>query len=75
MEDNSDLVDYIKDVRMLIADSIDTLLELEYETSSDDEDRIVPINSVIELVDMSLDVNHSEKLKRAESELMKRQPF
>lgn len=75
MEDNSDLVDYIKDVRMLIADSIDTLLELEYETSSDDEDRIVPINSVVELVDMSLDVNNSEKLKRAESELMKRQPF
>lgn len=75
MEDNADLVDYIKDVRMLIADSIDTLLELEYDATSEYEDRIVPVNSVVDLVDMSLDVNYSEKLKRAESELMKRQPL
>lgn len=72
MNDNSDLVDYIKELRMILADSIDTLLNLEYETVYEKDEEIIPINNVVELVDMSYDVANSVKLKQAESELMKR---
>jgi hypothetical protein len=75
MNDNSDLVDYIKDVRMIIADSIDTLLNLEYEAIYEKDEDIVPINNVVELIDMSFDVGHVEKIKQAESDLLKRQPI
>ena len=75
MSDNSDLVDYIKETRMILADSLDALLNLEYEALYEKDEELVPINNVVELVDMSLDVSHSEKLKQAESELLKRQPI
>ncbi len=75
MSDNSDLVDYIKETRMILADSLDVLLNLEHEALYEKDEELVPINNVVELVDMSLDVSHSEKLKQAESELLKRQPI
>jgi hypothetical protein len=74
MGDNSDLVDYIKETRMILADSLDVLLNLEHDALYEKDEELVPINNVVELVDMSLDVAHSEKLKQAESELLKRQP-
>ncbi|HEX9844966.1 MAG TPA: hypothetical protein VGA92_00715 [Candidatus Nitrosotenuis sp.] len=75
MSDNSDLVDYIKETRLILADSLDVLLNLEHEALYEKDEELVPINNVVELVDMSLDVSHSEKLKQAESELLKRQPI
>jgi hypothetical protein len=75
MSDNSDLVDYIKETRMILADSLDVLLNLEYEALYEKDEELIPINNVVELVDMSLDVAHSEKLKQAESEFLKRQPI
>jgi hypothetical protein len=75
MSDNSDLVDYIKETRMILADSLDVLLNLEYEVLYEKDEELVPINNVVELVDMSLDVAHAEKLKQAESEFLKRQPI
>ena len=75
MSDGADLVDYVKEVRMILADSIDTLLNLECEALNEKDEKVVPVSSVIELVDMSYDVAESQKLKNAESELMKRQPF
>ncbi len=75
MNDSSDLVDYIKEVRIILADSLDTLLNLEYETLYEKDEELVSVNNVVELIDMSLDVARSEKLKHAESELLKRQPI
>ncbi|CAE6499173.1 MAG: hypothetical protein QXE84_05295 [Candidatus Nitrosotenuis sp.] len=72
MSENSDVVDYIKEVRMILADSIDTLLNLQYDLCYDKDDEIVPINSAVELVDMSYDLSHSEKLKKAETEFLRR---
>ncbi len=74
MNDGADLVDYIKEVRIILADSIDTLLNLESDTL-DEKYEVVPITSAAELVDMSYDVAESQKIKSAEAELMKRQPF
>jgi hypothetical protein len=75
MNDRSDLVDYIKEVRMILADSIDILLNLEYDTIYEKDEELVPVNNIVELVDMSFDVAHSEKLRQAESEFLKRQPI
>ena len=75
MNDGADIVDYVREVRMILADSIDTLLNLEYDVLIEKDDDVVPISSAIELVDMSYDVAESQKLKSAEAELMKRQPF
>jgi hypothetical protein len=75
MNDDSDLVDYIKEVRLIIADSIDELLNLEYEALYEKDDDLIPINNLVEIVDMSYDLGRTEKLKQAESELLKRQPI
>ncbi|CDI05639.1 hypothetical protein [Candidatus Nitrosotenuis uzonensis] len=72
MSENSDVVDYIKEVRLILADSIDTLLNLQYDLCYDKDDEIVPINNAVELVDMSYDLSHSEKLKKAETEFLRR---
>lgn len=74
MSDNSDVVDYIREVRMILADSIDTLLNLQHDMTEVDEE-ITPVESVVELVDMGYDVALSEKLKKAETEFLKREPF
>ncbi len=73
MNDGLDLVDYIKEVRMILADSIDTLLNLECDALCEKDEALVPINNAIELVDMSYSVADSEKIKNAESEFLKRQ--
>jgi len=75
MSDGADLVDYIREVRMIFADSIDTLLNLESDALDEKQEEIVLITSAAELVDMSYDVAESQKMKSAEAELMKRQPF
>lgn len=69
------MVDYIKEVRLIIADSIDELLNLEYEALYEKDDDLIPINNLVEIVDMSYDLGRTEKLKQAESELLKRQPI
>jgi hypothetical protein len=73
MNDSSDLVDYIKEVRLILADSIDTLLNLEYDVLYEKDDEIVLVSSVVDLVNMSYDVAETEKLKNAESGLLERQ--
>ena len=75
MSDNADVVDYIREVRMILADSIDTLLNLQYDLSQDEDEQITPITNVVELVDMSYDVSYSQQIKGAQEEFMKREPF
>lgn len=75
MNDDSDLVDYIRDVRLILADSIDALLNLEYDTDDEEDETISPIHSVVELVDMSYDVAQAEKIKQAQSRFLEREPF
>lgn len=72
MSENTDIVDYIRELRMVLADSIDVLLNLQFEVD-DKEDELVPVTSAVDLVDMSYDVAHSSRLKMAESEFLKRQ--
>ncbi|MEM3007984.1 MAG: hypothetical protein QXW37_07815 [Candidatus Nitrosotenuis sp.] len=71
MSETHDIVDYIKELRMVLADSIDVLLNLQFE--EDNEDELISITSVVDLVDMSYDVARASRLKTAESEFLKRQ--
>lgn len=75
MSDNADVVDYIREVRMILADSIDTLLNLQHDIYEDKDEEITPVTSVVELVDMSYDVSYSEQIRGAQSEFMKREPL
>lgn len=75
MSQNEDIVDYIKEVRLILADSIDTLLNLQEDIIIDADDQIIPISSKAELIDMSYDVAFEQKIKGAQDEFMKREPF
>ncbi|MGQ0771404.1 MAG: hypothetical protein ACT4NT_01330 [Nitrososphaerota archaeon] len=73
MNDSSDLVDYIKEARMVLDDTIETLLNLKGDALCEKDEAIIPISNVVELVDMSYGISDSEKIKSAESEFLKRQ--
>ncbi len=75
MSGNEDIVDYIKEVRMILADSIDTLLNLQDDTTLDQDETLVPITSKAELVDITYDIAYDQKIKSAQDDYMKRDPF
>lgn len=79
MSANEDIVDYIKEVRLVLADSIDTLLNLQHdlqnEITLEKDDQITPITSKAELVDITYDIAYDNKIKTAQQEFSKRDPF
>lgn len=78
MSENEDIVDYIKEVRMVLADSIDTLLNLQHDLQNEitlDKEDITPITSKAELVDITYDIAYEQKIKTAQDEFSKRDPF
>ncbi|MFM7795998.1 MAG: hypothetical protein ACKO7N_04470 [Candidatus Nitrosotenuis sp.] len=75
MSSNEDIVDYIKEVRMILADSIDTLLNLQADATLDQDETLVPITSKAELVDITYDIAYDQKIKSAQDDYMKRDPF
>jgi hypothetical protein len=74
LDENLDIVDYIREARSVLADSMNTLLNLQHDVNCED-DKITPINHVVELIDMGYDIAHSEKLKKAEVAFVEREPF
>ena len=75
MSKNEDVVDYIKEVRMILADSIDTLLDLQNDITCNLDEKLIPINSKAELVDTAYDMAYDQKIKSAQDDFMKREPF
>jgi hypothetical protein len=75
MSGNEDVVDYIKEVRMILADSIDILLNLQNDLTLDQDETITPITSKAELIDITYDMAYDQKIKSAQDEYMKRDPF
>jgi len=76
MSGNEDIVDYIKEVRMVLADSIDTLLTLQHdlqnEITVEKDDEITPISSKAQLLDITYDIAYDQKIKNAQDEFSKR---
>lgn len=75
MSGNEDVVDYIKEIRIVLADSIDTLLNLQHDLTMEQDEEIIPIASKAELVDITYDIAYEQKIKSAQSEFSKRDPF
>lgn len=75
MSANEDIVDYIKEVRMILADSIDTLLNLQQDMTLEQDETITPITSKAELVDITYDIAYEQKIKSAQDDYIKRDPF
>ncbi|NDB32282.1 MAG: hypothetical protein EB150_04645 [Nitrososphaeria archaeon] len=76
MSASEDIVDYIKEVRMVLADSIDVLLNLQHdlqnEITIEKDDEITPVSSKAELVDMTYDIAYDQKIKNAQEEFSRR---
>jgi len=76
MSGNEDIVDYIKEVRMVLADSIDTLLTLQHdlqnEITVEKDDEITSISSKAQLLDITYDIAYDQKIKNAQDEFSKR---
>ena len=76
MSASEDIVDYIKEVRMVLADSIDVLLNLQHdlqnEITIEKDDEIMSISSKAELVDITYDIAYDQKIKNAQDEFSRR---
>ena len=57
----------------ILEENVDVLVNLEMDLEDEKEDEIVPNLELHQLYDMTEDVSHSSKLKRAEINLVKRQ--
>ena len=57
----------------ILEENVDVLANLELDLEDEKEDEVVPNLELHQLYDMTEDVSHSSKLKRAEINLVKRQ--
>jgi len=68
---NDELPETIEDSLRILEENLEILENLDLEDSKEDE--IEPILGLYQLFDMTEDVSESSKIKRAESNLIKRQ--
>jgi len=70
---NDDLPDTVKKCLDILDENMEILCNLELDLNDENNDELVPDMKLHHLYDMSEDVAESEKIKRAESKLMRRQ--
>ena len=68
-----DFAKTIDECLKILEENVDVLANLEMDLEDEKEDEIVPNLELHQLYDMTEDVSHSSKLKRAEINLVKRQ--
>ena len=68
-----DLAKTIDECLKILEENVDVLANLEMDLEDEKEDEFVPNLELHQLYDMTEDVSHSSKLKRAEINLVKRQ--
>lgn len=71
MED--DLPEAVKKCLDVLEENVEILANLEYDLNEENEDEMTPDMQLHDLYDMAEDVSESSKLKRAESNFMRRQ--
>ena len=71
MED--DLPEAVKKCLDILEENVEILANLEYDLNEENEDEITTDMQLHDLYDMAEDVSESSKLKRAESNFMRRQ--
>ena len=71
MED--DLPEAVKKCLDILEENVEILANLEYDLNEENEDEMTTDMQLHDLYDMAEDVSESSKLKRAESNFMRRQ--
>ncbi|PIW32285.1 MAG: hypothetical protein COW27_04650 [Nitrosopumilales archaeon CG15_BIG_FIL_POST_REV_8_21_14_020_37_12] len=70
---DDDLPESVKECLKILDDCVDFLSDLERNLDDEKEDELAPDLKLHQLYDMTEDVAESAKIKRAESNLMRRQ--
>ncbi len=70
---DDDIPEAVKKCLDILEENVEILANLEFDLESEREDELIPNMELHQLYDMTEDVSESVKLKRAESNLMRRQ--
>lgn len=70
---DDDLTDTLDECLRILDENVDVLSNIELDLEDEKEDQLEPSLELHELYDMVEDVSDSAKLKRAESNFMRRQ--
>jgi len=70
---DDELPEAVKKCLDILEENVEILANLEFDLESEKEDELTPNMELYQLYDMSEDVTNSVKLKRAESNLVRRQ--
>lgn len=70
---DDDLPEAVKKCLDILEENVEILANLEFDLESEKEDELTPNMELHQLYDLTEDVSESAKLKRAESNLMRRQ--
>ena len=70
---DDDLPETVKKCFKLLEENVDILSNIEVDLEDEREDELVPEMELHQLLDMTEDVSESSKIKRAESNLSRRQ--
>ena len=70
---DEELLETVKECLDILDENVEILANLEFDLESENEDELTPNMELHQLYDMTEDVSESVKLKRAESNLMRRQ--
>lgn len=70
---DDDIPEAVKKCLDILEENVEILTNLEFDLESEKEDELIPNMELHQLFDLTEDVSESAKLKRAESNLMRRQ--
>ena len=68
-----DIPEAVKKCLDILEENVEILTNLEFDLESEKEDELTPNMELHQLFDLAEDVSESSKLKRAESNLVRRQ--
>ncbi len=70
---NDDLPETVENCLKILEENVKILANLEMDLENENEDELVPNLEIHQLLDMTEDVSHSSKIKRAEFNLARRE--
>lgn len=72
MSENRDLGEFVKEFKKILEDSLEILSDLDCDFVQSKEDELTPINNLQQVHEATDDITHFSKIKKAESDLLRR---
>lgn len=72
MEDRDDLINMLDECIKILDENVNVLNDIDYSLSSEKEDVVITDLTKNDLVDMAHEVSDSSRIKRAESDFVRR---